>query len=281
MKNQEKNENRSKKASKFYAKKKDPRKKESKDYLYYTGSNHQASDFETTTEFIINHVKGEFKYGNDIAESLRELKYVDTKLWYPTLKLSTATDPAIILVERKQYELIFKAKLDATVKREEIYENNKTKAYSLIWERCTRAIQSKIEQRTDFDMKIYNDPIKLIKTIKEHVLNYQETKYSMEIIDNALIHFLLLKQKDDPLHEYVKKFKTAKEVAECHIGGPIILSKYMKILKDYDEKDNKKIKELQEKSWEKFCAYKFQKNANNQKYGTVIEHLRERKSIGM
>ena len=233
--------------------------------MYYTGSNCQASDFETITEFVINHIKGEFNYGNDIAESLRELKYIDTKLWYPRLKLSTVIDPAIKLVETKQYELIFKAKLDATVKREEIYKNNKTTAYSLIWERCTRAMQSKIEQRTDFNEKIYNDPIELIKAIKEHALNYQETKYSMEIIDDALIHFLLLKQKDDPLHEYVKKFKTAKEVAELHLGGPIILLKYMKTLRDYDEKDNKKIKELQEKSWEKNCASKFLKNANNQK----------------
>ena len=162
-----------------------------------------------------------------------------------------------------------------------MYKNNKTKAYSLIWERCTRAMQSKIEQRTDFNVKIYNDPIELIKAIKEHALNYQETEYSMEIIDNALIHSLLLKQKDDPLQEYVKKFKMAKEVVELHLGGPIILSKYMKTLKDYDEKDNKKITELKEKSWEKFCAYKFLKNANNQKYGTVIEHLRESISIGM
>ena len=90
----------------------------------------------------------------------------------------------------------------------------------------------------------------------------------MEITDATMIHFLLLKHKDDPLHEYVKKLKTAKEVAESHLGGPIILSKYMKTLKDYDEKDNKKVKELQEKSWEKFCAHNFfLKNANNLKYG--------------
>ena len=69
----------------------------------------------------------------------------------------------------------------------------------------------------------------------------------MEIIDDVVIHFLLLKQKDDPLHEYVKKFKTAKEVAESHLGGPIILLKYMKTLKDQDENDNKTIKELQRK----------------------------------
>ena len=135
MKNQ--NKNRSKK---FYTKKKDSRRKDLKDYLYYTGSNRQASDFETTTEFIINHIKGEFNYRSDIAELLRALKYMDTELWYSTLKLSTATDLVIISVETKQFELTFKAKLDATVKREEVYENNKTKAYSLIWERCTRAM---------------------------------------------------------------------------------------------------------------------------------------------
>ena len=204
-----------------------------------------------------------------------------TKLWYLTLKLSTTTDPVIISAETKQFELTFKAKLDAAVKRKEIYNNNKTKAYSLIWERCTQAMQSKIKQRTDFDTKLYNNPIELIKVIKEHALNYQETKYSMEIINNTLIHFLLLRQKEDPLHENVKKFKTAKEVAKSHLGEPIILSKYLKTLKDYDKKDNKNVKELQEKSWEKFCAYKFLKNANKQKYGTIIDHLRERKSIGV
>ena len=127
MKNQNKNW-----SKKFYTKKKNPRKKELKDYLYYTGSNRQASHFKTTTEFVINHIKGDFNYRNDIAESWRELKYVDTELWYPTLKLSTATDPVIILVETKQFELTFKEKLDAAVKRKEIYNNNKTKAYSLI-----------------------------------------------------------------------------------------------------------------------------------------------------
>ena len=84
-KNQAGNKNHWKKVSKLYTKEKDPRKKELKDYLYYTGSNHQASDVETTIEFVINHIKGEFNYGNDIAESLRDL---DTKLWYPTLTLS-------------------------------------------------------------------------------------------------------------------------------------------------------------------------------------------------
>ena len=40
---------------------------------------------------------------------------------------------------------------------------------------------------------MYNDPIELLQVIKEHALNYQESLYVMEIIDNALVNFLFLK----------------------------------------------------------------------------------------
>jgi hypothetical protein len=37
------------------------------DYYFYVGSSKQASHFETTSEFLINHVKKTFDRGNDIA----------------------------------------------------------------------------------------------------------------------------------------------------------------------------------------------------------------------
>ena len=206
----------------------DNKKKELKDYIYYTGSNRQASDFKTTTEFIINYIKDEFTHGNDIAEALRKLEYEATENWYPKLEISKADDEETKIRETKENDIKYKAKLDATVKREQIYENNKTKSYSIIWERCSRNVQSKIEQRTDFKSEVYNNPVKLLAAIKEHTLDYQESKYSMETINKAIVHFLLLKQKEEPLHEYIKRFKTTKEVAELHIGGPIMLTKYLK-----------------------------------------------------
>ena len=93
-------------------------------------------------------------------------------------------------------------------------------------------MQSKLEQKMNFSKTIYNDPIKLLKATKEHALNLQETTYSMEIIDDTIVHFLLMKQKEESLHKYIKKFKTAKEATELHLGGPIILTKYMKTLED-------------------------------------------------
>ena len=233
--NRRSNKRNQKKLHRNSTKRSDEKKKELKDYIYYTGSARQASDYENTTKFIINYIKGEFNYGNDIAESLRNLQYTDTEEWYPDLEVSTATDSLTNIRETKQYELKYKAKLDATVKREATFNNNKTKAYSIIWERCSKGMQSKVEQRTDFLTDIYNDPINLLQAIKEHALDYQDTKYSMEVIDDALVHFLMIKQREDPLYEYIRKFKTAKEILELHLGDPIILTKIIKTFDDYDE----------------------------------------------
>jgi hypothetical protein len=37
------------------------------DYYYYLGSAKQASDYEMTTEFLINYIKKTFDYGSDIG----------------------------------------------------------------------------------------------------------------------------------------------------------------------------------------------------------------------
>ena len=63
------------------------------DYKYYTGSHKQASNYKKTTEFLINYVKGEKAYKNDIAESIQNAKYADTSTWYPRLEINTEIDP--------------------------------------------------------------------------------------------------------------------------------------------------------------------------------------------
>ena len=50
----------------------------------------------------------------------------------------------------------------------------------------------------------------------------------MVLNDNALINFILLKQKDKALHEYVAKVKSTKEILELHLGDPIIMTNFKK-----------------------------------------------------
>jgi hypothetical protein len=42
-------------------------KKSVNDYNYYLGSAKQASDYEMTTDFLINYIKKTFDYGSDIG----------------------------------------------------------------------------------------------------------------------------------------------------------------------------------------------------------------------
>jgi hypothetical protein len=57
--------------------------------------------------------------------------------------------------------------MTSTVKGFKTYDNNQTKAYGLLWERCAKAMKNKIEARADFG-SMKNDPIELLKSIKEH-----------------------------------------------------------------------------------------------------------------
>ena len=81
----------------------------------------------------------------------------------------------------------------------------------------------------------------LINAIKEQTLNYQDTRYEMEIIDNSLTHFLLTKQKDKELHKYTKRFKSSKQVLKSQLGGPIKFTKYVSKMDMFDPAEDKKI----------------------------------------
>jgi hypothetical protein len=84
-------------------------KKTVEDYFFYIGSSKQASDYEITAEFVVNHIKKTFDRGNDIAEAIRMLTKTDTSLWKPTLQVSTATKPTVKEREDKQFVMEYKA----------------------------------------------------------------------------------------------------------------------------------------------------------------------------
>ena len=193
---------------------KEPKEKKSiEDYYFYVGSSKQASDFETTSEFIINYVKKTFDRGNDVAEALRILEPTNTELWKPTLMFSADTDPTVKAQEDRQFELEYKADLDEFMRRRRAYDANLFKAYALIWERCAKAMQNKIMAISDFESKIYNDPIELLIAVKKHALNYQETRYEMSIISDAFRALFNVQQKEnESLQDYTRRFKTAREI---------------------------------------------------------------------
>ena len=154
-----------------------------------------------------------FERSNDIAEALRTLVKADTSVWKPTLNTSVNTHVDIKERENKQFVMEYKAELDEAMRRKREYEDNTFKAYALLWERCNKVMQNKVVSRSDYDSLVYNDPIKLLRAIKEHSLNYQETWYEMSIILDAFRAVWTAKQKEgESLQDYTRRFKTSTEI---------------------------------------------------------------------
>jgi hypothetical protein len=116
-----------------------------------------------------------FDYGNDIGKALRYLTPVDQDKWKVSMRFNKSGD--------KQYKIEFCSDYEEYKRR---VNNYSYKPYAMIWESCTNGMKQKIEARTDFHSKIEDDPIELLKAIKEHTQNFQEHHYFMSIVLNSL-----------------------------------------------------------------------------------------------
>ena len=142
-------------------------------------------------------------------------------------------------------------------------------------------MQNKVVSRSDYNTVVYNDPIALLRAIKEHSLNYQETRYEMSIISDAFRSVFTAKQKEgENLQDYTRRFKTSTEILESHLGGPIILSKYIATMKGYDESNKDATALMSRAASEQFYAFMYLENSDQQKYGSIMGNLNSQKSLG-
>jgi hypothetical protein len=85
----------------------------------------------------------------------------------------------------------------------------------------------------------------------------------MGIILESLCTFIGLKQrKNESLQDYTKRFKTSRDVLHSHIGGPILLVKYMVNMSDYDKSDNDKVEKCGEIAFQQLLAYMYLDNSD-------------------
>ena len=139
---------------------------EFKFYPHGSGKQQQSVTYGTVKEKIESYVQKTFKDGQDIADSLRELKKKALKGLKPDRDLSTKPD-AEKAVEQVGLDIIYKAKVQRWIERQDTLESNLSKAYALIFDNyCAKSMQSRVEQHPDFEKQIRNDPIELLKTIK-------------------------------------------------------------------------------------------------------------------
>jgi hypothetical protein len=103
-----------------------------------------------------------------------------------SIKFSESDNSYIRDQENKQYEMKFCSDYEEYKRRVNHFNNNPIKAYAMIRERYTKGMKQKVEARTGFQSKIEDNPIELLKAIKEHTQNFQEHCYCMSIVLDSL-----------------------------------------------------------------------------------------------
>ena len=115
----------------------------------------------------------------------------------PALILSANSDAAIKKQEDEQCKILHRAEIDSFVKRKETHQANKGKAFAFLFGQCNKAMQQKLQARSNCETTIKGDPFKLLKAIEEHSMSHQENKCDVSIVFDSIRNLINVKQKDE------------------------------------------------------------------------------------
>ena len=255
------------------------RKKTLADHIFNVGKAQDASDYVTNSKFIIRYIQTNYDKGGDITKALKEEKHIDFSKMEPRLKISTIDKSKAedkYNQETAEFMEQYKIRMESHMAREEKYQDNCVKAAGLLIQQCSTAMKYKLQARNDYD-KIEMDPVSLLQAIKEAAMNYEADEYVHKTIQEALKSFVNLKQRQgESLNDYLERFMTAKSVLWAHVGKD-----FTKMLQT-DEKwidaeaelilgNETPMKELKKRVAEGFITYHFMANADQTKYGSLME----------
>jgi hypothetical protein len=176
----------------------------------------QSATYASVKEAIVQFVQKTFKDGNDIAQSLKDLKLIDLNVEEPKRAISEETSPRLAALEQSGLDIKYQEEFRRYLDRKDNLRQGLTKAYALIFTTyCNRVMQSRVEEHPEFETKIENDPIALLEAIKSLMHDPVRAQYPLVSMTDALTRFVNVKQMDnEPLLDYVKRFKQLRDVAK-------------------------------------------------------------------
>ena len=133
-----------------------------------------SDTYENIKKAIIAKIQETFEDSQNIVESLKkkQKKVIDK----PDYKeyVSTLDDPAENAAESKSLEKAWEVDFQIFHEDERRFKNNWHKAYAMIWWKnyYSKEVQVVIEEISDFESRIENDPLELLNEIETlmHVL---------------------------------------------------------------------------------------------------------------
>ena len=161
--------------------------------------------YATVKDNIVSFIQWSYRYGKDIAVSLRDLQKKDLGAERPIRMISNKTGDDKKL-KQDGVDMIYLAEIKQFLERERALEENLDKAYALIVGTCcSKAIQSRLEEYPDYETTIRDNPIELLTTVSVLMHDTVRAKYPYASLCDVMMHlFNMRQQEQEHLNDYVK-----------------------------------------------------------------------------
>ena len=198
------------------------------DYKYAIRTMKEAGNYNKITTYLILHIRKTDKHGRDIADAVEKQEPFNFEPSAPRLRIlsivkTVETSPQEkqeIKDEKNQYNIECEAELQLHLKQKCHYCTNQGKAYAFLFGPCTTGLQHRIEAKAKYKSKVKGDPIKLLETIKENSLSFNDKKKANIVTFDAIMNLMTTRQRDDEdLTEYTKCIKAVRDLCKEKYGG--------------------------------------------------------------
>jgi len=137
-----------------------------------------------------------------------------------------------------------------------------------------------IEEHPDYASKIYNNPIEILKAIKDLMYNTIRAQSPVAVMMETILRLININQQEDSLLDYVKRFKQQCEIFVSQIGKRF-LDSFVEQLEEYRTETNAtKQLELKKRAFDRWLAYLVMKGADWTKYGVILKQIVTQYSLG-
>ena len=184
-------------------------------------------DFSKFNKAILNHVLTNFKYPQDIAFAITDLKdpikmvnqdlpttsklMTDNDLILEDDTSGTDQEKAAKVVKNAEIEEVIEYMRSAAFsefnKRKTVAKSNKAALWGLIMGQCSNSLQQVVKAEDGYDGNVYN-PVWLLNTIKKVISGVTHQSNLYHTAFHVMKDFYKMRQKrDESVQDYVRRFK--------------------------------------------------------------------------
>ena len=241
--------------------------------------NKSGVTFTKVRDHLMFEIQKKFdKYGSDIAKSIQTGSKIDLLAYKPNRRRSTEVNEQDRLFEQSTFDMEYKSELEKYKKREEVFEENKKKAFAWIFHSyCSKEMQTQLKENSNFESAIFNDPIKLLSEIQLAMNQPRRGQFPFVMFFESWKRFVLLWQKDDEeLSEFGQRVKQEMLQMTTQFGFEIF-SHAIKQTEEYkNQPDSSSKKKLLGDGMETFLTIVLIQGANRKRYGDFFDVLKQR-----